>query len=66
MKYNKEHYVGKAIQLFPGDTYRKFGVIKNVDDLGWIVEITESKCDHYKAGQEYFISHSYEFKFAFV
>ena len=66
MKYNAEIYVGKEIQLYPGDTYRKFGIIKSVDDLGWIVEITESRCSHYEVGNEYFISHSNGFKFKFM
>lgn len=33
MKYNKENYIGKEIQLYPGDTYKKCGFIENVDDL---------------------------------
>ncbi len=35
MKYNKDEYIGKEIQLYPGNTYKKWGIIKDVDDLGW-------------------------------
>lgn len=68
MKYNKEYYVGKKIQLYPNDTYSKFGVIKNVDDLGWIIQITavENKRGNYEVGKEYFISHSTNFSFKFM
>ena len=66
MYYNSENYIGKKIKLYPNDTYLKYGVIKNVDDLGWVIEITESKADSYKVGQEYFISHSKSFIFEFI
>lgn len=66
MKYNEENYVGKKIQLYPSDTYGKFGVIKSVDDLGWIIKITESRCPSYEVGKEYFISHSKSFSFKFM
>lgn len=66
MKYNAENYVGRKIQLYPGDTYRKYGIIKMVDDLGWTIEITESRCDSFEVGQEYFISHSTNLKFKFM
>ena len=42
MEYNKENYIGRAIWLFPNDTYSKKGVIKNVDDLGFTILITEA------------------------
>lgn len=66
MKYNAENYVGKKIQLYPADTYKKCGIIQKVDDLGWIVKITESKGDNYEVGKEYFISHSKAFTFKFL
>lgn len=53
MKYNKESYIGKEIQLYPGDTYKKYGIIENVDDLGWTIRITDMQEDYsssYKIG----------------
>ena len=42
MEYNKENYKGRRIRLFPNDTYMKKGIIKNVDDLGFTILITET------------------------
>ena len=43
MEYNKENYEGRKIWLFPNDTYMKKGIIKNVDDLGFTILITEAE-----------------------
>lgn len=68
MKYNKENYIGKEIQLYPGDTYKKWGVIKDIDDLGWTIKITDVEdCgSEYKIGDKIFISHSKPFSFKFL
>lgn len=69
MKYNKESYIGKEIQLYPGDTYKKYGIIENVDDLGWTIKITDSDSaydNEYKIGCTFFISHSKAFRFRFL
>lgn len=62
MKYNASNYIGKHIQLLPGDTQKKYGIIEDVDDLGFIVRITNTT-DHYKANEVIFISHSKPFIF---
>lgn len=63
MKYDKQNYIGKSIQLYPGDTVKKYGKILNVDDLGWTIEITNvNSCnDTYTTGDVIFISHSKSF-----
>ena len=69
MKYDKENYIGKEIQLYPGDTYKKWGFIENVDDLGWTIIITDMQKDYnpsYKIGDRVFISHSKPFSFIFL
>lgn len=69
MKYNKENYIGKEIQLYPGDTYKKWGFIENVDDLGWTIIITDMQKDYnpsYKIGDRVFISHSKPLSFIFL
>ena len=66
MKYNAENYVGKNIRLYPSDTDAKYGTILNVDDLGWIIKITESRSKSYVVGQDYFISHSKSLIFEFL
>lgn len=66
MKYDKSQYVGKEIRLYPGDTYSKWGIIENVDDLGWTIRITKSYAQNWAEGKIVFISHSKEFIFNFV
>ena len=67
MKYNKENYVGKYVQLYPSDTYYKFGIITDLDDLGWTIKITKA---HERAteevGEVIFISHSTNVRFKFM
>lgn len=67
MKYNTSDYVGKDIQLYPGDYTVKYGTIKNVDDLGWTILITKLGGPyHYEVGDTIFISHATNFNFKFI
>ena len=68
MKYVKENYIGKSIQLYPGDHVSKWGEIVNVDDLGWTIKITKQnkEGDPYNTGDVIFISHSKNFTFKFM
>lgn len=67
MKYNKENYIGKKIWLFPNDTYSKKGVIKNVDDLGFTILITEAEKESgYRVGGTYFYNHGKNLTFLFL
>ena len=63
----KNLYLNRKIQLYPGDTYKKFGTITNVDEYGFTVKITEAQPHSgYQKGEEHFISHSTPFKFKFM
>lgn len=69
MKYNKGSYIGKEILLYPGDTYKKWGVIEDVNDLGWIIKITDMQelySAPYNIGDRIFISHSKALSFKFL
>lgn len=67
MEYNKENYEGRRIWLFPNDTHIKKGIIKNVDDLGFTVLITEAnKESGYRVGGTYFFNHAKALKFCFL
>lgn len=67
MEYNKDNYVGRKIYLFPNDTYSKKGVIKNVDDLGFTILITEAhERSDYVVGRTYFFNHANNLKFFFL
>ncbi len=59
MNYKPEDYIGKKTQLYPGDTQTKCGIINNVDDLGWTIEITEvtgSGSVYHKGDTVFFLS----------
>ena len=68
MDYLKANYVGRKIQLYPGDTYSKFGTIVALDDLGWTIKITRAseRQNTFVPGLEYFISHAKGVTFKFV
>lgn len=67
MEYNKENYKGRKIWLFPNDTYSKKGVIKNVDDLGFTILITEAEGrSGYAVGRTYFLNHANNLTFLFL
>lgn len=58
MKFNKNKYIGKQIQLVPSDAFEKYGIIEEVDDLGFWIKITQSKSKNYQEGEVHFFSHS--------
>jgi hypothetical protein len=66
MKYNKNKYLGKTVQLYPTDSAPKFGIITDLDDLGFTIKITESRCKYYIVGKEYFFTYSTNLSFMFV
>lgn len=67
MEYNKENYEGRRIWLFPNDTYMKKGIIKNVDDLGFTILITEAdEKSGYRVGCTYFYNHAKNLTFFFL
>lgn len=67
MEYNKENYEGRRIWLFPNDTYMKKGIIKDVDDLGFTILITEAnERSSYVAGRAYFFNHATNLTFLFI
>lgn len=65
MKYDKQNYIGKNIQLYPGEMSKRYGKILNVDDLGWTIEITDVNSGYnvYARGDVIFISHSKPFTY---
>jgi hypothetical protein len=67
MNYDQKNYVGKNILLFPIATYKSWGTIVGVDDLGFRVKITKAhERATFQAGTTAFIAHSAGFQFAYV
>ncbi len=53
-----ETYLNKEVQIYPGDTYSKFGVVKDINENGVVFEITRSEAQQYRVGDIVFISYS--------
>lgn len=67
MEYNKENYKRRRIWLFPNDTYTKKGIIRNIDDLGFTILITEAdERSSYVVGKTYFFNHATNLTFFFL
>lgn len=50
--------IGVEVQIYPGDSYSKFGIIREIDEKGYTFEITESKATEYTPGDFIFWSHA--------
>ena len=60
--------VGKEVQIYPGDTYKKWGRIININDNGVLFLITKSDygcSDSYEVGSYRFISYSANLNFKY-
>ena len=55
-KTRAKYVTGKKVQFYPNDTYSKYGYIRDVDDLGFTYEVTESS--DASARGTFFRSHS--------
>lgn len=57
--YMKETFLNKEVQIYPGDTYSKFGIVRDINENGVVFEITRSnETSNYKVGNIYFIAYS--------
>lgn len=58
MEFMKEMFLGKEVNIFPGDTNRKFGIVLDINPAGVVFEITgrsEPQPNYFK-GQIVFIA----------
>ena len=57
-----DDFVGKYVQVYPGDTLSKFGIVEEVLDFGVVFKIdgARSKADYWKRndGKKIFIAYS--------
>lgn len=58
--YMKDTYLNKEVQIYPGDTYSKFGIVRDINENGVVFEITRAErgASQYKVGNIYFIAYS--------
>lgn len=67
MKNIYMNYIGKKVLLFPGDTYYKYAVIEDVNELGWTFKITQChRNSGYDIGDVLFYNHATKVTFKFV
>jgi hypothetical protein len=63
----KLHFLNKEVQLFPTDTYYKFGIVEEINEYGIVIKITKAhKESGYRAGQRVYFSHSCSLKLVTV
>ena len=60
-----EDLIGEVVQIYPGDTYKKWGRIIEVTEKGVLFEITRSEAHDYSVGSIRFISYSANLNFAY-
>ena len=57
--------IGKEVKIYPGDSYKKTGIIEEMNDCGVLFRITSYSGDdgNYEVGQLRFISYSSNLNF---
>ena len=60
------NFENKTVQIYPGDTYKKWGRVIDINSAGVTFEITWSASADYVVGDIYFISYSAGLKFKLV
>lgn len=57
-------FLNKEVNIFPGDSYSKRGIVKAIDEFGilFLITHTHPKVDDYKVGKLHFINHSCNIK----
>ncbi len=58
--------IGAKVQIYPGDTDKKFATILDIDELGYTFEITESQAREYSKGDVIFWSHATPLKMKLI
>jgi hypothetical protein len=59
-------FIGKEVQIYPGDTHSKFGIVTDITDQGVVFKITEARWSErsdYKKGDTVFIAFSNKLNF---
>ena len=45
--YMEKEFLNKEVQIYPGDTNHKYGIVKDINDAGIVFEITK----YFRPGQ---------------
>jgi len=64
MNYLKVTYLNKEVQIYPGDTYYKYGIVRDISDAGVVFEITRTNASDFDVGSLRFIAFSSNLTFS--
>lgn len=66
MEFMKEKFLNKEVQIYPGDSYSKYGIVRDISEGGVVFEITKSLSNDYTPGALVFIAWSARLMFELV
>jgi hypothetical protein len=66
MDFMKKKFLNKEVQIYPGDTYYKYGIVRDINEAGAVFEITRTNADNYTCGSLHFISWAANLSFKMV
>ena len=59
----RDNFLNQDVQIYPGDSRKKFGPIIDINSVGVTFRITKSDCDQYLVNDIRFISYSHNLTF---
>ena len=65
-KFMNDEFLGKEVQIYPGDTYKKRGIVRDINPAGVVFEITATEASNYTVGKLHFISWAANLTFRLV
>lgn len=65
-KFMKHEFLGKEVQIYPGDTNKKKGIVRDINTAGVVFEITMTEASNYTVGKLHFISWAANLTFKLV
>lgn len=66
MEFMKKKFLDKEVQIYPGDSYSKYGIVRDISEAGVVFEITKSNANDYTPGALVFIAWSARLMFELV
>lgn len=66
MEVMKEKFLNKEVQIYPGDTYYKYGIVRDINEGGAVFEITRSVANDFIPGALVFVAWSARLIFELV
>lgn len=58
-----KQFLNKEVQIFPSDSRRKFGIVKEINEHGVVFQITQTEDNRQQKGDLWFVSYSLNLNF---